>query len=283
MDFNWLVWSNPVTIWWIFLVSVSSINIITWFWTRSYLKGRAGQAAALASKTMVLCSGLYVFGCAFRSLIPRADVQRITLFDTWFASVFVGRTVATIAELGFVFQWAIVLAFVSKETQVKFAALIAKVVVPIIVVAEICSWYAVVTTNYIGNAIEESLWAFTYVLIGLALVSLLSKLKGAMKYAAIIAVAGCGLYVAFMTIVDVPMYLSRLAADTAQGKVYLGFIEGIIDLNSRWVVTHDIAEWKTEIPWMSLYFSFAVWVSLALCYVPLTAERFKKHRVDSNP
>jgi len=30
-------------------------------------------------------------------------------------------------------------------------------------------------------------------------------------------------------------------------------------------VTHDLAEWKDEIAWMSLYFSMAVWASLALC------------------
>jgi hypothetical protein len=30
-------------------------------------------------------------------------------------------------------------------------------------------------------------------------------------------------------------------------------------------VTHDLAEWKDEIAWMSLYFSLAVWSSLALC------------------
>jgi hypothetical protein len=31
------------------------------------------------------------------------------------------------------------------------------------------------------------------------------------------------------------------------------------------VVTHDLAEWKDEIAWMSLYFSLAVWSSLVLC------------------
>jgi hypothetical protein len=30
-------------------------------------------------------------------------------------------------------------------------------------------------------------------------------------------------------------------------------------------VTHDLAEWKDEIVWMSRYFSAAVWASLALC------------------
>jgi hypothetical protein len=43
---------------------------------------------------------------AFRSFLPRADVQRITLVDVWLSGVLVGRTVATIAELCFVAQWA---------------------------------------------------------------------------------------------------------------------------------------------------------------------------------
>jgi hypothetical protein len=38
-------------------------------------------------------------------------------------------------------------------------------------------------------------------------------------------------------------------------------------VSTRWVVTHDLAEWKDEIAWMSLYFSLAVWASLALCVV----------------
>jgi hypothetical protein len=40
---------------------------------------------------------------------------------------------------------------------------------------------------------------------------------------------------------------------------------GLYDVSTHWVVTHDLAEWKDEIPWMSLYFSVAVWASLALC------------------
>ena len=55
-----------------------------------------------------LCAA-YVFGCAFRSVLPRADVQRICLFDTWLSSVLVGRSVATLAEVCFIIQWSIVL------------------------------------------------------------------------------------------------------------------------------------------------------------------------------
>ena len=53
--------------------------------------------------------------------------------------------------------------------------------------------------------------------------------------------------------------------------------EGIADLNTRWVITREISDWKSEIPWMSLYFSVAVWVSLALCFVPLTKKGMAPH------
>jgi hypothetical protein len=38
-------------------------------------------------------------------------------------------------------------------------------------------------------------------------------------------------------------------------------------------VTHDLSEWREEIAWMSLYFSGAVWASLALCVFYATALR----------
>ena len=204
-------------------------------------------------------------------------VQRITLFDTWLASVFVGRTVATIAEVAFVAQWALILNFIARETGSRSAALIGAWIVPIILVAETCSWYAVVTTSYIGNVIEESLWATTYSLIAVALVSLFLRFKDVAKYAIGVAIVGCAIYVGFMATVDVPMYFNRWQQDVVAAKESLGLWSGLVDLNTRWLVTHEISEWKEEIPWMSLYFSVAVWVSLLLCYVPMTKEHLRHH------
>jgi hypothetical protein len=72
-------------------------------------------------------------------------------------------------------------------------------------------------------------------------------------------------YLAFLMAVDVPMYLKRWRADVAEGNKGLRPLEGLRDVSTRWVVTHDFAEWKEEIVWMSLYFSAAVWASLGLC------------------
>jgi hypothetical protein len=63
------------------------------------------------------------------------------------------------------------------------------------------------------------------------------------------------------------MYLNRWRSEAADGRRLLSPLEGLRDVSTRWIVTHDLAEWKDEIPWMSLYFSGAVWSSLALCVV----------------
>lgn len=279
MNFNWLAWNNPVSFWWVFLILTTTINIIVWFWTFGFLRKSFTNENFLLRQRMsiVFLSGLYVFGCGFRSLLPRADVQRITLFDTWWSSVFVGRSVATIAELAFVAQWALLIYIFSQVFKNNFLKKISLSIVPIIFIAEICSWFAVITTNYLGNTIEESLWAFTYVLIGTALFKLRSYFTGALKSALYISIFGCALYVYFMVAVDVPMYFNRWQMDISQQKQFLGFFEGLKDLNTNWTVTHSIEDWREEIPWMSLYFSIAVWVSLALCYVPISRPRLDKY------
>jgi hypothetical protein len=279
--FDWLAWENPVSFWWVFLSSVSAINILLWFWTRMYRYPGVYFSSVFEfrknPKSIIWFSSLYVFVCAFRSFMPRADVQRIVLFDTWFSSVFLGRTIATIAELAFVTQWAIVLMLFSEAAKDSWARKISLIIIPVITVAEIFSWYAVIRTHYIGNVVEESLWGLTYVGIGSAIASLWFKLRGPMRLAAGVAVVFCALYVLFMFTVDVPMYYVRMMQDLAAQKPYLSFTEGIYDLNTRWIVTHDIQQWKQEIPWKTLYFSFAVWVSLILCYVPLSTDKIKKY------
>lgn len=279
--FSWVELENPVAIWWLTISFFSTVNICAWF----FIKNRYFEGISFSSifqywkkpESIIWLCFLYVFVCAFRSYMPRADVQRIVLFDTWFSSVFLGRSLATVAELAFVAQWSIVLGLASKVRDVKIAQIISKFIVPIIFVAEICSWYAVITTNYIGNTIEESLWGVTYVLIGVSLISLLKHFKGQMKNFCLLAILGCALYVTFMFTVDVPMYYERMQFDIAQSKPYLSFGEGIIDLNTRWNLTHDIEEWRTEIPWMTLYFTLATLSSLLLCLLPLKLDNWKKH------
>jgi hypothetical protein len=244
MHLDWLAWSNPVAIWWIALLIVSSANILAWLLvhrrSRRVILDRPGGALRIELLMLLLCAA-YVFGCAFRAVLPRADVQRICLFDTWLSSVFVGRSVATIAEICFVVQWAIVLRQLASLAQSNAARRISLLVVPLILIAECCSWYAVITTSYLGNMLENSLWALTFMLIATALLQMLQKFQGIIRVAVGATVAGIAGYLAFLAIIDVPMYFGRWQADVTSGKHLLGIIAGLHDVSARWVVTREFA------------------------------------------
>jgi hypothetical protein len=262
-----LAWSNPLAWWWSFLTLISAINIAAWFSLYHTLQEpRTGGLGGTAdSRLMLLLCAAYVFGCAFRSLLPRADVQRICLFDTWLSSVMIGRSVATVAEVSFAAQWAIVLHQLGTMTGAATALNAAWVIVPLILIAQCFSWHAVLTRNYLCHAIENSIWGLTFFIVAIGLCRLLPEFDGAVRVALVVAVLGIAGFLAFLATVDVPMYLTRWRADVASGSGLLGLREGLHDVSVRWVVTHDMAEWKDEIAWMSLYFSVAVWASLALC------------------
>jgi hypothetical protein len=273
MRVDWLSWSNPVSVWWGFLLVVSSVNVLFWLSLNRYLR-----RITLRFELLVVLSAAYVFGCAFRAILPRADVQRICLFDTWLSSVFLGRSVATVAEICFVTQWAIILRHLAGTAESITARNIANAIVPLIVLAECCSWYAVITTSYLGNTLENSLWAVTFLLIAVALLLLLDRFAGTMRLAIAAALLGVLGYVSFMFAVDVPMYFERWQTDLASGKELLGLFAGLYDVTTRWVVTHRITLWSDEIAWMSLYFSVAVWTSLALCGFVLVKDRLSQYR-----
>jgi len=271
MSLDWLDWSNPVAIWWCFLLVISVVNITLWLQLRS----RFGNAVI---EPLLLLSAVYVFGCAFRSVLPRADVQRICLFDTWLSSVMIGRSVATVAELCFAVQWAIVLRALGRLTNADTAKTISRMILPLIALAECCSWYAVISTNFLGNVLENSLWTVTFLLIAIALTRLHFAYRGIAQIVIAAMAAGVAGYVIFMATIDVPMYFARWQADVASGKELLGLFAGLHDVATRWVVTHDFAQWQDEIPWMSLYFSIAVWTSLALGGFALVRHLLPRYR-----
>ena len=191
-----LAWSNPLAWWWSLLTLVSGANIAIWFvlYRRLLDQPAVPPGSAFGVELMLLLCAAYVFGCAFRSLLPRADVQRICLFDTWLSSVMVGRSVATVAEVCFAAQWAMILHQLGTMTGAGTTLNVAWIIVPLILIAECFSWYAVVTTNYLGNAIENSIWAVVFFLVGIALCRLLPEFDGPARVILAIAIAGIAGY-----------------------------------------------------------------------------------------
>jgi hypothetical protein len=264
---------NDATLsWWSFLCGVSAINVLAWIASTLYLRRQSGPLRLGNESTMrwnlILCAG-YVLGCAYRSAFPVYDVQRLVMVDSWLSSVVVGRTVATIAELCFVAQWALLLNTMAQTYRSQFAARVSRWIVPSILVAEICSWYAVVTTSNLGHVLEESIWGLTAALLVASFLLLWSRSDRAHRpFLAVASAIGLA-YVVYIFEVDVPMYWARWIFDEARGHQYLSITRGLADVSGRWVVSQRWSDWESEVIWMSLYFSVAVWLSIGLVHASL--------------
>jgi hypothetical protein len=282
MRLLWRQPSNPLAWWWALLTLASSGNIALWFllYRQFHMQPTARLDSASNVDLMLFLCAAYVFGCAFRSFLPRADVQRICLFDTWLSSVLIGRSVATVAEICFAAQWAIVLRQLGAIAGVDATVNVAWAIVPLILVAQCCSWYGVLTTNYLANAIENSIWAGAFLVVGMGVCKLLPEFDGLARLVLVIAIIGIAAYLAFLITIDVPMYLNRWQHGLADGGKALPPLEGLHDARTRWVVTHDFAQWKHEIAWMSLYFTAAVWASLALCLIYSLGDHLPRYRTE---
>jgi hypothetical protein len=263
--------SGETLVWWVFLCAVGVANIAAWSHSaRALSRRRAGMPGELfaSRRWLLLLSAGYVFGCAYRSFLPVYDVPRICMVDSWLSSVIVGRSVATVAELCFAAQWTLLLWEWARATGSSAAKVSAALIFPLIAIAETFSWYSVTTTSNAGHVIEETLWGFCAALIAANLIASWPRVSWDARpwFAALCAI--CLAYVGYMFLVDVPMYLNRWLADEAEGRAYLGVAQGAMDAANRWVVSGQWQVWKGEVVWMSLYFSVAVWLSIASVHLP---------------
>lgn len=262
---------GALLIWWTALCAISMINLVAWAYCARTLQPQRGLLAAdtfAARRWLLWLSAAYVLGCAFRSVLPMIDVPRTCLHDSLLSRIAVGRSVATAAELCFVAQWALLLREGAMATGNRAARLAAYAIIPIIVVAETFSWLAVLASNYLFHAAENSLWAAA-ALITVAAGAILRPLldNAGRRFLAAVTVAGI-VYVLFMVAVDVPMYLSRWQADLAAGRQPMTIAEGLGEILRRCNVVWEWSAWRTDATWLFLYFSVAVWISIGLVRAP---------------
>ncbi|PWT94431.1 MAG: hypothetical protein C5B54_00005 [Acidobacteria bacterium] len=277
--------STGMIVWWLTLCTVSVFNIaITIRFWKTHLENRSGlneTAYGLQRKLLYLAT-IFVLGCAFRAFLPRADTQRINLVNSWISSILVGRSVATIAELSFVIQWTIVLRALARGLKMPRLAAAAAVLIPAIVVAEVFSWLGVLSTSSYWHVLEESIWACCEIFLTIASAFMWMHYRGPTKtFLSWMTVCGA-IYVLFMLTIDVPTYYSRWRLETATGKELTGFAEGFHNLAYSWTTTHAAKDWQGEFVWMLIYFSLAVWVSLAFTQAPLgrfSQDGASKHTV----
>jgi hypothetical protein len=248
--------------WWQFLCAISVANIVLWTLAAW---GLSREADPYQFRQLLL-SGLFVAACAFRSILPRVDLERFCLWDSPFSSVLLGRVVATIAEVGFASQCTLLLFKLSHSTGASSIHTIGLTVLPIILIAELACWFAVVTLNHIGHAVEELLWSIMVALVAVGLVIYSQQARGLPLWVVIGLIASAGT-AALIVFVDIPLYIARWRTGRRAGLRYLRIRDGLKDAFVRRHRTHASEHWRNEVLWMSLYFSAGVWVSLAIVFV----------------
>jgi hypothetical protein len=246
-----------LTLWLGSLAALAAFNVGLWIW----LAGSVSLNSSYVVTQLVL-SGVYVAVCGFRSLFPRVDLERACLWDSWLSTILLGRTAATVAELCFALQCSLFVHRLADITGMPLLEAVAYTFVPLVIVAELFCWYAVLTLNHVGHALEESLWALLMLMLSVVLGTAAFAAQGPLRVMLIAGFVvygvGAGLTMAF----DVRMYIRRWRLRAA--GIYLTITTGWHDSQYRRHPTLAWAFWREEVPWMTLYFSIGVWTSLAM-------------------
>ncbi len=257
---------RKLTLWLGSLAALTAFNVGFWIWIASSASLRTPYA-----ETQLLLSGVYVAVCGFRSLFPRVDLERVCLWDTWLSAILLGRTAATVAELCFALQCGLFVQRLSEITGTPMLTAGAHAFVPLVILAELGCWYAVLSLNHIGHVIEESLWALLMLILSAALATAALAAQGPLRSmliaGSLVYASGAGLTIAF----DVRMYVRRWR--TRAAGVHLTFSTGLRDSQLRRQPTLAWEIWRDEVPWMTLYFSVGVWTSLAMVLLEWAVSR----------
>ena len=166
--------SNELLIWWMSLSVASLINIAAWClsaWLLGKRRARWTIDAYGTRRKIMWLAAAYVLGCGFRSVLPMIEVPHICLFDGWNTRVAVTRWVSTIAEICFAAQWALLLREAGADTGTRLATLVSRLLVPIVILAELFCWYAVLTGSYLPHAIENAHWTLAGILVVTAFIA----------------------------------------------------------------------------------------------------------------
>jgi len=274
--------SETVLVWWLGLCLVSLGNLLAWSasawrlrrpqtWVEAADGG--GRADFAHHRLQLVLSGVYVAGCAFRSFFPVFDVPRLCLNESVLSTALIGRTVATLAELCFALQWALLAGVLARRLHDRVVLGIAWGVPLLIVVAEVCSWYSVLSRSNIGHVIEESLWALSAGLLVLSVLRFWPACAARLRPLLALWAAAAACYVVYMVGIDIPMYWGRWQAEAQAGQTPLSLAQGVWHAAQPCVWSGRLEDWRSEMVWMGLYFSVAVWFSISLIRVPLPAQR----------
>ena len=256
--------SFAALLWWRGLCVLGVLNICLWL-TIWYFNKDTDPYYAI----QIALSGVYVFVCAYRSLFPRVDLERLVLVDSSLSSIFLGRCAATIAEICFGLQLGLLVHQLGVHAGLPWVQHSAWVITFCTIVAQAFCWHSILTLNHLTQAVESLLWAAGFSWMAALLTIIAMDSNGLIHLLAIAGVVCSVAFVAYCLTVDIPLYLRRFRRGQADGQAYLGIAEGARDAWGRREISYSWDRWKDDALWLTPYFSVGVWISMALVFLPM--------------
>lgn len=249
--------------WWRALSVLGLSNICLWL-----LIWRFGSSSDPYCALQLALSGVYVFVCAYRSIFPRVDLERLVVVDSTLSNIFLGRTAATIAEICFGIQLGLLVHQLGGYAGLPWVQHAAWLITICTVVAQAFCWHSILTLNHITQAVESFLWAagFSWMAALLTIIAMYSS--GVVNLLAVVGAAGSAAFVLYAFFVDIPLYVRRFRSGKAEGQRYLSISAGLQDAWGRREQSHSWDRWRDDALWLTPYFSVGAWFSMALIFLP---------------
>ena len=249
--------------WWRSLCVLAVVNICMWLAVWKF-----APISNFYSAMQLGLSGVYVLVCAYRSFLPRIDLERLVVIDSRLSSIFAGRVAATVAEICFGIQLGLLVYQLGANAGLEWIQKAAWAVPIFLTAAQFFCWHSILTLNHITQAVESLLWAAGFSWIAALLAVVAMDTNGVVQVVAAAGIVASVAFVVYVLGVDVPMYVRRFRDGKALGLRYLSIRQGARDAMERRVASHSWEKWKSDALWLTPYFSAGVWISIALVFVP---------------
>ncbi len=250
--------------WWRVLCVLGVTNMCVWLaiW---YFGPIAGPYYAI----QLALSGVYVFVCAYRSIFPRVDLERLVVVDSTLSNIFLGRSAATIAEICFGVQLGLLVHQLGAYAGLPWVQHAAWIITICTVVAQAFCWHSILTLNHVTQAVESLLWALGFSWMAALLAIIAMDTSGVIQSLAVAGAVGSLAFVTYVVLVDIPLYLRRFRHGKTTGRQYLSISQGARDAWGRREISHSWDSWRDDALWLTPYFSIGAWFSMALVFLPL--------------
>ena len=263
--------------WWTVMVVIGAANWIAalYILSRSFSWKRPEPEDGKYINILRVCGIIFTTVALYRSIFVSSYPDRLAWFDSLLNSPFLIRSFAMLAELSFILIIATILVKVSGKLGMTGSVLSKGpyIAAGCIFVAQFFAFGGLITQSQTLFAVEESLWALTFISIfPLVITGLRKAYKGAdigkmYKGFLIIMTIWCSGYLAFQLFYALPfIYIAGIAQDAGLVVPADALKQAIWNYRA----TRDFNEWGGIgfFIWHSGYFSLCSWMVLYFMAVP---------------